>query len=185
MSREAPSSLFFALRPDEQAAAQIHRLALRLRELSGLRGAPLPVERLHVTLLFLGNYPGLPGELIDAADTAARAVRAAPFDLPFDRVMSFARSDGAAPLVLCRGECPSLSALRNALALEIARTGLFPREARSFRPHITLLYDRKMISEQQVAPISWTVREMLLIRSLVGLSRHEVLARYALGRDTP
>ena len=43
-----------------------------------------------------------------------------------------------------------------------------------------MLYDWKHLVESEVAPIEWTVHEMLLIRSLVGRTRHDVLGRYPL-----
>ena len=167
----ATDRLFFALRPDAAAAERIHALASRLREVCGLTGKQLALERLHVTLLFLGNHDGLPQQLLATADAAAQALRHAPFELVFDRVMSFAHKEDP-PLVLCRDEnCASLDVLRRQLGADAAH---------SFKPHVTLLYDRKMISLQEVAPISWNVTEVLLIRSLIGRGQHEVLGRYPL-----
>jgi 2'-5' RNA ligase len=168
----ATDRLFFALRPDAAAAERIHALASRLREVHGLKGRPLALERLHVTLLFLGNHDGLPPPLLAFAARAAQALRHAPFELSFDRVMSFTRSNGNAPLVLCRddGRTP-LDTLRRQLGAEAAQ---------SFKPHVTLLYDDRMLSLEEIAPISWTVTEVLLVRSLIGCGRHEVLSRHLL-----
>lgn len=168
----ATDRLFFALRPDAAAAGRIHALALRLREVYGLKGKPLALERLHVTLCFLGDHDGLPPPLLAAASTATRSLHGAPFELRFDRVMSFERRADR-PLVLCRDdECPPLQVMRRQLGAD---------QGGGFKPHVTLLYDNRMISPQEVAPICWNVTEVLLIHSLIGQGRHEVLGRYPLG----
>lgn len=168
----ATDRLFFALRPDPAAAVRIHALALRLGDVYGLTGKPLALERLHVTLCFLGDHDGLPPPLLAMAGAMAEGLHAAPFELAFDRVMSFERK-GDAPLVLCRDDaCAPLDALRRQLGADAAQ---------GFKPHVTLRYDPKWISLQEVAPISWKVTEVLLIHSLIGRGRHEVLGRYPLG----
>lgn len=167
----ATDRLFFALRPDLAAAVRIHALSLRLGEEYGLTGRPLALERLHLTLSFLGDHDGLPPPLLAAADASAKRLRAAPFELTLDRVVSFERK-GAAPLVLCHEEpCSPLEDMRRQL-------GADPMQ--EFRPHVTLRYDPKRIALRTVTPISWTVTEVLLIRSLIGRGHHEVLGRYPL-----
>jgi 2'-5' RNA ligase len=167
----ATDRLLFALRPDLAAAVHIHALALRLGEVYRLTGKPLALERLHVTLCFLGDHAGLPARLLAAADALAKGLQVASFGLAFDRVMSFEHR-GDAPLVLCRDDaCPPLDELRRQLGAD---------PAHSFKPHVTLRYDPKRISLQEVAPISWNVTEVLLIRSLIGRGRHEVLGSYPL-----
>lgn len=168
----ATDRLFFALRPDLAAAVRIHALALRLGEVYGLAGKPLQLERLHVTVCFLGNHDGLPPELVTVARAVAGNLRAAPFELSFNRVMSFERTRGDAPLVLCRDDaCLPLDDLRRQLGAD---------PAEGFKPHVTLRYDPKRISLQEVAPICWNVTEVLLVHSHVGRGRHEVLARHPL-----
>ena len=167
----ATDRLFFALRPTLDAAVRIHALALRFGEVYGLTGKPLALENLHVTLCFLGEFDGMPPPLLARAEVLGQQLHAAPFELAFDRVMSFERRHDP-PLVLCREDaCAPLDALRRQL-------GADSRE--SFRPHVTLRYDRRRIPLQEVAPIAWTTTEVLLIRSLVGRGRHEVLGRYPL-----
>jgi 2'-5' RNA ligase len=167
----ATDRLFFALKPDLAAAVRIHALALRLGEEYGLTGKPLALERLHLTLSFLGDHDGVPPQLLAAADARAGRLRAAPFELALDRVVSFERQ-GAAPLVLCRAE-PSapLIELRRQLGADATP---------EFRPHVTLRYDPRHIALRAVTPIAWTVTEVLLIRSLIGRGQHEVLGRYPL-----
>jgi RNA 2',3'-cyclic 3'-phosphodiesterase len=168
----ATDGLFFAVRPDAAAAARIHALALRFGKVYGLTGKPRPPEVLHVTLRFLGEHNGLPPQLVNKALAMAKGLHGAPFELAFDQVMSF-ENKGIPPLVLCREDaCAPLDALRRQLG----------DASRGFKPHVTLLYDRKMITLQEVAPpVAWRVTEVLLIHSLIGRTHHEMLARYPLG----
>lgn len=168
----ATDRLFFALRPDAAAMKRIHELAQRMQAEHQLDGEPLLPEHLHVTLQFLGNFDGFPPGLVAGADAMGRKLRAAPFEVAFDRVVSFRRKRNP-PLVLCRDElCAPLAVLRRQLGAE-------PTQA--YKPHVTLLYDRRMVSEEEVASISWKATEVLLIHSLIGRKRHEVLGRYPLG----
>ena len=172
--------LFFALRPDVAAARRIERLALDLRESLGLTARPLAADRLHVTLCFLGDYAELAPPLVAAADAAANGLRHAPVELTFDRVMSF-RRQGDAPVVLCRkDECAPLAQLRASLREAVACTQRFKPDSRGFKPHVTLLYDRQPVPLREIAPIGWSATEVLLIRSLIGRGKHEVLGRYPL-----
>ena len=58
-----------------------------------------------------------------------------------------------------------------------SRLGLSRRKV---DPHLTLLYDAKSISQHPEGPVSWMVDELVLVRSYVGLGRHEHLARWPL-----
>jgi 2'-5' RNA ligase len=51
---------------------------------------------------------------------------------------------------------------------------------RKFTPHVTLLYDDRMVPEQAVEPISWRVREFVLTHSLLGKTQHVELGRWPL-----
>jgi len=64
----------------------------------------------------------------------------------------------------------------------MAKTGrlLGERVASSFTPHVTLLYDGRVVTERLVEPIRWTVREFVLVRSLLGKTRHIVIGRWPL-----
>ena len=176
--------LFFALRPDADAAARIHALAQQVREASQLRGRTLALERLHVTLLFLGQFPTVEGGLSEVAAAAAESVRAPPFELCFERLKSFTSPPGrtrrSLPLVLLTEDSAPLRTLRQRLAQAIASTGRFPDAVQAITPHVTLLYDPKPVVEQSVPRLGWTARDFVLVRSLVGKSEHQVLARHAL-----
>ena len=43
---------------------------------------------------------------------------------------------------------------------------------RSFTPHLTLLWADRCVEAYPIAPITWTVRDFVLVLSLPGQSRH-------------
>ena len=74
--RQPPSQptdrLFLGVFLHPDAAAEGVDLAWRLRKELNLRGMPLPPERLHITLHHIGDYTGLPPQVV-TADTARQA----------------------------------------------------------------------------------------------------------------
>ena len=56
--------LMFLLYPDPPTAEAIAREARRLKDALGLRGQPLATDRFHVTLHHLGDYVGVPNDIV-------------------------------------------------------------------------------------------------------------------------
>ncbi|VTU29187.1 2'-5' RNA ligase [Variovorax sp. PBL-H6] len=174
--------LFFALLPDAAAIARIGRLIEDLRHDHRLKGKALGASRFHVTLLHLGAFPGVPRELVDVACAAVQALTVIPtFELGFDRVGSFSRRPSNMPLVLL-GEDGLISAkaFQQALCKAMARAGEDDGDAVPYTPHLTLLYDDTHVAQRAIEPVIWTASEFVLVRSLTGQGRHEVLARWPL-----
>jgi len=173
--------LLFAIFPDPVTAARIARLAQSLIDEHRFKRRPLAAERLHVTLHHLGDYHGLPQDLVAAAMEAAAAVAMPSFDAKFDRVASFRGRPGNQPLVL-RGSdgLAALAAFQQALGAAMTQAGLGRRVDRQFTPHVTLLYNDRGFIEQAIEPIAWTAREFVLLHSLLGQTRHIPLARWPL-----
>ena len=173
--------LFFALVPDADNAARIARMGEDLRRTHGLHGRVTAPERLHTTLLHLGDYAGFPDELARRAiDVAATLPPLAPFDVSFDRIMSFKRPRNQ-PFVL-RGsdDVAGLRTLQQTLE-SAARAARLISKKESFTPHVTLLYDDQGVAEQPIAQsVGWHVREFVLVHSLLGQTKHVVLERFAL-----
>ncbi len=173
--------VFFAIFPDVAAAARIARLARHLRGEHGLRGAPLETERFHVSLHSLGEYSGLPQGVVAAAGEAATSVVAPPFDVKFDRVVSFRGRPGDRPLVLRGGDgLAALKAFQQALGAAMVKAWLGRRAKSYYTPHVTLLYGDRGVDEQAVETIGWTVHEFVLMHSLLGQTRYIPLARWPL-----
>jgi 2'-5' RNA ligase len=174
--------LFFAVFLSIDAATSAGELAWGLRREHDLKGRPLAVERLHVTLQHLGDHSGLPPDIVAAAGEAAVTVSARPFDVAFDRVVSFSGRPHNRPLVLRGGAgLDELMVFQRTLGLAMTKTGLGRHSGSNFTPHVTLLYDGQRIAEQAVQTISWTVREFVLVHSLLGQTRHIALGRWPLG----
>jgi len=173
--------LFFAIFPDAKAAARIEQLAHGLRVEHGLKGSPLKTDRFHVTLHHLGDFPGVPQDIVAMAGKAAAALAMAPFEVAFDRVSSFAGRPAGRPFVL-RGSdgVAALTAFQQALGSSMDRSGLGRRAERQYTPHVTLLYDDRIVPEQSVEAIRWTAHEFVLVHSLLGRTQHVPLGRWAL-----
>ena len=174
--REKRDRLFFALFPDARTAELIVRCARDLRATHGMSAPVQDAGRMHITLQHVNDYDGLPPQVVKSAINAAETLAMAPFDVTFDRVESFRGSPR--PLVLRGDDNPALKTFQQALGAAMAKALLPPDK--SFTPHVTLLRDVVEIPSQPVAPITWTVREFVLIHSLIGQTRHIPLGRWAL-----
>lgn len=171
--------LMFLLYPDAATAERIASEARRLRAALGLRGQPLQTDRFHITLHHLGDYVGLPAEIVRKGEAAGSALVGAPFQVAFDRALSFANRPGNNPFTLQAGEGgDSLVAFQQRLGLEMAKVGLKPDKA--FVPHVTLLYDGQVAPTQSIAPIGWAVDRFVLVQSKLGQTRHIVLRSWDL-----
>lgn len=171
--------LMFLLYPDPATAERIAKEALRLKAVLGLGGALIHTDRLHITLHHLGDYVGLPNDIVTKGAMAGEAVTAAAFEVAFDRAVSFANRSGNNPFTLQGGEgLSALDAFQKTLGEKMAGAALRPD--RSFTPHITLLYDGRIVPEQAIPPITWTVDRFALVQSKLGRTQHIVLREWVL-----
>jgi 2'-5' RNA ligase len=167
--------LFLAVLPDAETSARIAETARHLRISHGLAGKPLRPEHFLVTLRGIEGSGGLSLDRIETVKERVARVVMPSFRVGFDRAESF--KNGA--LVL-RGE-------DGVIGLEILQQRLSdafdgrPRKARPFTPHVTLLRDGHRVPEQRIEPIEWTVREVVLVHSLIGRTTHRHIARWTLG----
>ena len=171
--------LFLAVVPDADAAARIYQRAEIIRRARKLDGALIRPEHLHATLFFLGERGALPGHIITRVAEAAAAVKMSPFEVLFDRTMSFSETSHTHPFVLA-GDAgvERLKKFRQMLGTSMMRNGLRHLVRTSFMPHVTLLYDKQIVDEQPIEPISWIVHEFVLIRSLYRRTTHIHQARW-------
>jgi 2'-5' RNA ligase len=178
---KATDRLFFALYPEPPAKALIAQLAQRLRTDHGLHGQPLGTDKFHVTLHHLGDYAGLPNDIVEKARKAASAVAHRSFDVLFDHAASFARGNRNRPFVLQGDEgLASLMAFQKALGVQMAKAGLGREVEHSFTPHVTLLYDDEAVPRHPVDPVGWHVGEFVLVHSLIGQTTHLSLGSWPL-----
>lgn len=156
--------LFFALWPPRATAAALARWA------GGLEGKPVPAEKIHLTLAFLGGVE--PAKLV----AAAKKVQAQAFELPVDSAMYVRGNEmvWVGPREMPEG----LRVLVERLHFALYRAE-FILERRAFAAHVTLV--RKARKPAAIAPlpeVEWPVREFTLVNS--DLSRYKVLERFAL-----
>jgi 2'-5' RNA ligase len=174
-----PGPVFFAIKPEVEDALDVERTATQLRAENRLTGVPYRPELFHVSLLGIGWRPELRQEVVERARVAGAAITIPPFNVAFDRAASFG-GKFRRPFVLFGGDgVAGIAALQSALIRELKKVG-FGVKNHSYEPHMTLLYDRRQIAAQYIAPVRWRVREFSLIHGLHGLKQHVHLARWTL-----
>ena len=178
-----PNNYFLAVRPDFEAAFQTARQAAVLRKQHSLRTRSLSANLFHVTLHALGHFTEPPLKTLTMVCAVMRTLVAQPFDVEFDRIMSFSSRNPKQPLVMLGGAgVVALTNFQRRIGRALWDNGLRECVNRNFTPHMTLLYGDKSIPEHFVNPIRWTVNECVLVRSLVGQSQHLIVERWVLQR---
>jgi 2'-5' RNA ligase len=166
-------TLFYAIVPEGEDALRIVQATENLRSVHGLHGKCLDADRMHITLVAVTHFlHTLRQATVDAAMAAGARVSCPPLPIILDRALSFG-SDGASrkkrPFVLrcdARGD-QAVAKLRKTLETACKRSGLDPHA--SATPHMTTLYDSRVIPEQPIEPLRWTASRFALIVSHVGL----------------
>lgn len=162
-TREKPPTrrLFFALCPD--AALRLALKRLLRKALPRGAGRAVPVDNLHVTLVFLGQVDE------EAAACAVRAgdeVRCPPFRLVLDHLHHWPR-----PRILWLGPRytpPQLFTLVGDLRQRLQPCGL-SLDARPYQAHMTVM--RKVgraPAPCEVPPLAWDVTRFSLMESVSG-----------------
>ena len=169
--------IFLACLPEAETVARIHTLAEALKAEHGLDGTLILPEHLHVTLFHLGDWNGLPDAIVAHARAAAGQVSAAPFEVTFLRAESFRNRTGIYPFVLTGDK---QAAAWQPLGRALEDNGLGGATQGDFKPHVTLARDDTRVSPQKIAPVSWMVRDFVLIHSLLGKTTHIHLGRWPL-----
>jgi 2'-5' RNA ligase len=74
-----------------------------------------------------------------------------------------------------------LTLLQQGLVAELRRAGLRIKTRDHFTPHLTLLYASGTVAPRAVQPVSWVVREFVLVHSQIGRNLpYQVLGRWPL-----
>jgi len=180
--KPAKYDLILAVFPDEYAAHDIYELGNKLRHKHQLSGRVRPLSHLHISLPCFTNMPPGLNQVIHLVDHASRASAETtpPFDVTFDRVLSFKRRTLDQPLVLA-GSKDGNAELKAFHRLLVAKLSGRSNANPQFTPHVTLLYDRQ-INEESINPVvSWKVNEIILVLSHVGATKYDRLGSWKLG----
>ena len=153
--------LFFALWPDAVMRGALADATLEALRSSG--GRPVPVDNLHLTLVFLGEIPQRRlAELADAAHRARMWHRGVSIEMRLERLEHWPR-----PQVLCAlPEQPPAAAGRLAQALQeqLTASGFSP-DIKPFRPHVTVARKVTRASSLPMVPVIWRFSSFALVES--------------------
>lgn len=176
------NNLFLALLPEGEANGQVDQIARQSKANLQLTGKPLGPSIYHITLLPLGPHTCVSPELVTALGKIFAPIAACtePFSVQFDRAGSFDVRRPKLPFALA-------SSHKNTALLEFRKKlrEPFRRLPKPTPPHVTLLWDPKNIPAHPIGEVGWIARELVLVRSYVGLSHHEHLARWPLTPQPP
>ena len=167
---------FFARWPDDEGCADLH--ARSIDAAARTRGRPVAFDKLHITLVFLGDIDDR-----QATCLAAGAGRLAAGDL--DLVMSRTGNWRKAKIAwLAPESVPGpLGSLQESLA-GIARGCGVRLESRGYVPHVTLARGATVpLPDAPCAPVTLRFRGFCLVRSDLGSGRYEVIGRWPQRRE--
>lgn len=128
------------------------------------------LDRLHMTLLRLGEGRAISQAELDALCEVLTVAMPEPFAIVLDRLWRN---------TLYGSRLGHVLALRRDWEARLVRAGL-PVIPHGSRPHVTLAYGQASGDAVRIDPIDWPVTELLLVRSIRGAGRHEVLHRWPL-----
>jgi 2'-5' RNA ligase len=179
-------NLVLAVFPDHQTALQISDRGSSLRKTNRMFGRMRPPHLLHVSLPIPGRARTPLEALIESLFCACQEVTATtdPFEMRFDRVMSFRGRPGNHPLVLVNDKHGNdgIMKLYGLLLAEFAKYMKAAVPKSQFVPHLTLLYDKQELAPRSIEPVRWTVREISLVASEVGATKYHPIKRWEIGR---
>ena len=174
--------LFLGLMLPPDAAGAVSAVLDGARRDEGLRGPAIRQDRLHVTLIHVGDYAGsLPQSVVADILATAASLSEVALDAMFDRAGSFGGAPGKHPFVLLGGEgVEALSAFRDRLFKALLRAGVRTLSREAFTPHVTLAYGDRRLPERGIDPVRWRATEFVLIHSEIGRSTYHTLGRWPL-----
>lgn len=179
---QRPERLFLGLFPDEPARLAAHGVGREIASEFGLTGDLLPIDRLHTSLAHTSDRKRVHSKDEFAADLVARTVSIPPFEITYSRLASFPgapKKDRPLehPLVLLADDGPVME-LRAALGAGLRKFQY--RVPESFRPHLTLSYNRQFLATRAIEPITFVVKEFVLVHSRLWLTQYRILRRWSL-----
>jgi len=183
-AKGAGSNLFIAARPDMAAAAAAQAVAREMRDKYRMRGQPLSMSRLHVSLVRFGMHDVLPESLVHHAREALAGLVFEPFEIAFDRVSGFQGIAGCPVVLHADRQDARLKDTVERLADRIDGLGTGYDWTPDVTAHMTLIHHTsRVMPEPLETPIRWRVDGLWLIDSLLGYGTHTFLWPQQDGRD--
>jgi len=171
--------VFFAVWPDPEVRGALERLAKDCAARTGGR-APAPAN-LHVTLAFIGNVDACRVVTVREIGSTVSAATA-PFSLVLDRIGAFHKQEIA--WLGCSRVNEATQGLADGLSSQLSSAG-FEREARPFRPHVTLARRARTraLDGALAKPIVWNISRLTLNASThaQGALRYVAIDSWPLG----
>jgi 2'-5' RNA ligase len=157
--RRDDQMLYLMIKPYAEQAADM----AGLRRKHGLSRA-YAMDRIHMTLVRFGDIRLISPHDLDLIRRAAASLQAEPFEVTLDRIKGNA---------LVGSKMRAVRDFQRSLVTRLEAFGIdLPDYA--FKPHASLTYEEWKSRNIMVSPISWQVRQLLLINSIHGKG-HELL----------
>lgn len=157
--RRDDQMLYLMIKPYAEQAAIMDRLR-REHELS----RKYAMDRIHMTLVPFGDIRTISPQDLGLIRRAAASLQAEPFEVTLNRISGNA---------LVGSRMQALHDFRRSLVKRLEAFGIdLPDYA--FKPHASLTYEEWQPRNILVSPISWQVRQLLLINSIHGKG-HQLL----------
>lgn len=132
-------------------------------------------ELLHATLLSLFDLHHAPPDWLPRMTAALDAFDGAAFPLAFDRIEC-----RKAVTLRTRAPLAEARAFQAALLRQLLEQRAPLMLGTAPEPHVTINYRGDRLGTQRIAPIGWTVDEILLVESIVGKATHIEHGRWRL-----
>ncbi len=180
MRRESPQiNLFAAVRLSIEDSQFVHDFSARELASHGIRGKMRRADLLHVSLFRLP--PMTSDEVLNRIYKHIDTLQLPAFDVRFESIMKYANTKGAYVLVGDQDMKP-VRKLRELLFKAIFGEGSSLKG--SFDPHMTVCYDpAHELKKTAISPVSFRAAELVIIRSHVRRSHHEVLRSWPLNGE--
>jgi RNA 2',3'-cyclic 3'-phosphodiesterase len=179
---QRPERLFLGCFPEERVWSAIRHLGEQTANEFDLTGNLLADDRFHTSLVHISDRKWLRSRDQFAAERAAATVRITPFEISYSRLGSFPGVPKKGrplehPLVLLADEGPVMK-LQAALASGLRQFQYHVPD--SFRPHLTVSYNRQFLPAREIEPITFVVREFVLVHSRLWLTEYRILKTWPL-----
>lgn len=180
-AQEEIERLILVLMLPVHARTEASRVLAQSRSGFNLGGPSIREDRLHVTLLHIGDYAGIiPPSIIAQIKAALEAMAQPPIRLAFNAADSFMGAPGKHPHVLLGEGLIELQSFRQWLRQRLLMAGVKMLSRAEFNPHVTLAYGDRRLERRGIDPIRWEASEFLLVHSEVGRSTYHELGRWML-----